>query len=173
MEAPQPQRGRQKTSGSSRSGFRCCSWSCSACSGSSLRNQSGDMQRLDAKTLSLCIAALFIAVVACGRDNRVRPSPYDPAHDLGSLFSDVQLSGIFPDSKEFVDARPRFPAAEIEARYGSGRRTPGFVLRAFVEQNFVLPQPAGDGYHTVAAQSMPEHIKALWPVLTRSPDSAD
>src|SRR2546426_6488877 len=47
------------------------------------------------------------------------------------------------------------------------------LFRSFVEQNFVLPQPAGDGYHTVASQSMPEHIKALWPVLTRPPDSAD
>ena len=102
-----------------------------------------------------------------------RPSAYDPAHDIGSLFSDVQLSGIFPDSKEFVDARPRSDPRTIEARYDSARRTPGFVLRAFVDQNFVLPQPAGDGYHTVASQSMVQHINALWPVLTRSADSAD
>ena len=123
---------------------------------------------------SCCIAALFFAL-ACRPEGgqAVRPSSYDPAHDLGSLFSDVQLSGIFPDSKEFVDARPRFDPAVIAARYDSARRTPGFVLRAFVEQNFVLPQPAGSGYHTVASQSMTEHIKALWPLLTRLPDSAD
>ena len=122
------------------------------------------------------LCAGLLALAACGPSGRpaVRPS-YDPAHDIGPLFSDVQLSGIFPDSKEFVDARPRFPAAEIAARYDSARRTPGFVLRAFVDQNFVLPppQPAGSGYHTVASQSMLEHIKALWPLLTRSPDSAD
>ena len=120
------------------------------------------------------LCAGLLALAACGPSGRpaVRPS-YDPAHDIGPLFSDVQLSGIFPDSKEFVDARPRFPAAEIAARYDSARRTPGFVLRAFVEQNFVLPQPAGNGYHTVASQRMTEHIKALWPLLTRSPDSAD
>ncbi len=46
------------------------------------------------------------------------------------------------------------------------------MLRAFVEQNFLLPQPAGDGYHTVPSQSMVQHINALWPVLTRSADSA-
>jgi alpha,alpha-trehalase len=100
-------------------------------------------------------------------------SSYDPAHDLGSLFSDVQLSGIFPDSKEFVDARPKSTPATIEARYDSARRTTGFVLRTFVDQNFVLPQAAGDGYHTVASQSMVQHVNALWPVLTRRPDSAD
>jgi len=101
-----------------------------------------------------------------------RPSAYDPAHDIGPLFSDVQLAGIFPDSKEFVDARPKSAPATIEARYDSARRTPSFVLRAFVEQSFDLPQPVGGRYRTVASQSMVEHVKALWPVLTREPDSA-
>src|SRR5436309_836844 len=102
-----------------------------------------------------------------------RPSAYDPAHDIGALFSDVQLAGVFPDSKEFVDARPRSAPGAIAARYDSARRAPGFVLRAFVDQNLILPQPAGDGYHTVASQSMVQHVNALWPVLTRSADSAD
>ncbi|HEV8510054.1 MAG TPA: alpha,alpha-trehalase TreF [Gemmatimonadales bacterium] len=121
-----------------------------------------------------CVVALLVAT-ACRPSGRqaVRPTAYDPAHDIGSLFSDVQLSGIFPDSKEFVDARPRLDPSGVEARYDSARRTTGFVLRAFVEQNFLLPQPAGDGYHTVASQSMVAHINALWPVLTRSPDSSD
>jgi len=121
------------------------------------------------------VVALLLAL-GCRPSDRptVRPSvSYDPAHDIGSLFSDVQLSGIFPDSKEFVDAKPRSSPASIEARYDSARRTAGFVLRAFVEQNFVLPQAAGDGYHTVTTQSMQDHIVALWPVLTRSADSVD
>ena len=122
-------------------------------------------------------AVALLLLTACRPSDRqfVRPPSYDPAHDIGPLFSDVQLSGIFPDSKEFVDARPRFAPATIEARYDSARRTTGFVLRAFVAQNFVLPpqQAAGDGYHTVASQSMTAHITALWPVLTRPPDSAD
>src|SRR6266566_4314140 len=33
------------------------------------------------------------------------PARYEPAHDLGVLFHDVQLSGIFEDSKTFADAR--------------------------------------------------------------------
>ena len=120
-------------------------------------------------------AVVLLLLTACRPSNRqaVRPPTYDPAHDIGSLFSDVQLSGIFPDSKEFVDARPRSAPATIEARYDSARRTSGFVLRAFVDQHFVLSEPAGDGYHTVASQSMVQHINALWQVLTRQPDSAD
>ncbi len=121
-----------------------------------------------------CVVAL-VSAVACrpSAQQPSRPSAYDPAHDIGSLFADVQLSGILPDSKEFVDARPRSSPATVEARYDSARRTRGFVLRTFVDQNFVMPQPMGDGYHTVTTQSMREHIVALWPVLTRSPDSAD
>ena len=120
-----------------------------------------------------CVVVLVLA--GCGPSGRpaARPSSYDPAHDIGSLFSDVQLSGILPDSKEFVDAKPRSSPASIEARYDSARRTAGFVLRTFVDQNFVLPQAAGDGYHTVTTQSMQDHILALWPVLTRSADSVD
>ena len=124
---------------------------------------------------SICMSALVFAL-ACRPSDRpaVRPSvSYDPAHDIGALFSDVQLSGIFPDSKEFVDARPRAEPTVIQARYDSARRAPGFVLKDFVDQNFVLPQPAGDGYHTVASQSMVAHVNALWPVLTRRPDSTD
>jgi alpha,alpha-trehalase len=121
-----------------------------------------------------CVGLLLLAL-ACRPSGRqaARPSGYDPAHDIGPLFSDVQLSGIFSDSKEFVDARPRQVPAVVQTRYDSARKAPGFVLRTFVEQNFVLPQPAGDGYRTVASQGMVAHINALWPVLTRRPDSTD
>jgi alpha,alpha-trehalase len=138
---------------------------------------------------------LLALLVGCRPDGQTagRPAAYDPAHDLGALFFDVQLSGVFSDSKEFVDARPRFAPAAIEARYDSARRTAGFVLRSFVDRNFVLPQPAGDGSGNGRPAVRPSgrqtngrpavgpsgrlpmvaHINALWPVLTRQPDSAD
>jgi alpha,alpha-trehalase len=112
---------------------------------------------------------VVVLALACGPSGRpaVRPSFYDPAHDLGPLFHDVQMSGIFPDSKTFVDARPLFPPAEIVARYH------GSDLKAFVQQNFELPRPIGEGFRTDPSQTMAQHIAALWPVLTRQPDSAD
>src|SRR5919199_516498 len=61
---------------------------------------------------------------------------YDPAHDLGPLFRDVQTARVFADSKTFVDARPLRPPAEIAARYVAERDGAGFSLRAFVERNF-------------------------------------
>src|SRR6266542_437455 len=59
-------------------------------------------------------------------------SRYDPAHDLGPLFQDVQVSEIFPDSKTFAAARPRRPPGEIVAAYAAARGAAGFSLRAFV-----------------------------------------
>ena len=101
------------------------------------------------------------------------PARYEPAHDLGQLFHDVQLSGIFEDSKTFADARPRFAPAEIIARYASARSTPQFNLRDFVTQQFDLPRPVGEGFRSDTSQTMEQHIRALWPVLTRPPDTAD
>lgn len=114
------------------------------------------------------LVAIALAA-ACGRGVR----RYDPAHDLGRLFLDVQISGTFPDSKTFVDARPLIAPGAMVARYDSARRSAGFNLAAFVHQNFALPQAAGAVATAAAAPSMEDHIRALWPLLTRPPDSAD
>jgi alpha,alpha-trehalase len=98
---------------------------------------------------------------------------YDPSRALGPLFHDVQMSGIFPDSKTFVDARPRFSPPEIVARYAAARSAPGFSLRTFVEQHFELPRPVGEGFRSDTTRAMEEHIRALWPVLTRTADRPD
>src|SRR5439155_20417740 len=90
------------------------------------------------------------------------PARYEPARDLGRLFHDVQLSGIFEDSKTFADARPRFAPAEIIARYGPVRGAPQFNLRQFVEKHFEVPRPVGEGFRSVTSQTMEQHIRALW-----------
>src|SRR5207302_10855324 len=127
------------------------------------------------------LAGLFMAV-ACSR----APSPtsrtssnlpqppgrYDPT-DLGSLFQAVQLSGIFEDSKTFADARPRFAPQDITARYVSAKSSSQFNLREFVAQQFELPRPVGEGFRSDRSQTMEQHIRALWSVLTRPPDTAD
>ncbi len=98
---------------------------------------------------------------------------YDPSRDLGPLFHDIQLSGLFQDSKTFVDARPLLPPAEIAARYATARTSARLDLLAFVEQHFELPQPVGEGFRTDTSRTMEEHIRALWPDLTRTPDATD
>lgn len=98
---------------------------------------------------------------------------YDPVRELGPLFSDVQLASVFDDSKTFVDARPRSAPGDILKRYADARQKPGFELRAFVEREFEIPRPVGRDFQTDTTQTMEEHIRSLWPVLLRTPDSAD
>jgi alpha,alpha-trehalase len=98
---------------------------------------------------------------------------YQPSRALGSLFHDVQLSDLFPDSKTFVDARPLEPPADIASRYAAERGTPGFALGAFVERHFEMPRSAGADVRADTSRTMAQHVRALWPALTRTPDSAD
>src|SRR5262245_16784133 len=70
------------------------------------------------------------------QQQRQAPERYDPVRDLGGLFKDVQLSGIFEDSKTFVDARPRFAPTEIIKLFTDERRAGAFDLRSFVTKDF-------------------------------------
>ncbi|MDB4898882.1 MAG: hypothetical protein JWN53_690, partial [Gemmatimonadetes bacterium] len=96
---------------------------------------------------------------------------YDPSRDLGPLFHDVQMARVYPDSKTFVDARPLMDPQEIAARYRVARGALGFSLKSFVAQYFEAPAAAGEGIRTDTTQTMEEHIRALWPALTRSADT--
>jgi len=73
--------------------------------------------------------------------------------------------------KTFADAVPNSDPLMILADYRMQRNQSGFDLRHFVELNFTLPQK-GEAYVPPAGQSLREHIDGLWPVLTRSTDSA-
>ena len=98
---------------------------------------------------------------------------YEPSRDLGQLFHDVQMARIYPDGKTFVDARPRDEPSAIVARYLAARAAPGFDLGTFVRENFEAPEAVGGSYQSDRSRTMEEHIRALWPVLTRSADAAD
>src|SRR6058998_2587829 len=128
----------------------------------------------------ICLVAAFTLAAGCRTGTSTRPATalqpparvarYDPAHDLGPLFQDVQLSGIFADSKTFVDARPLLAPAELAGRYTAARGSAGFSLQRFVEQSFELPRPVGEGFHADTARTMEDHIRALWTVLSRPAD---
>ncbi len=126
--------------------------------------------------VGLAVALAFVA--ACQASPREAPpstaaARYDPSRDLGPLFHDVQVSRVFEDSKTLVDARPLLPAAEVVARYAAAGSAAGFDLAAFVERHFEAPQPSGAGVRADTTETMEEHIRALWPALTRTPDAAD
>ena len=124
--------------------------------------------------------ALLLSVLACRSSVTVstpatldQATVYEPSRALGAFFHDVQLSNLFPDSKTFVDARPLDSPAAITARYAAERGSAGFTLRAFVDKNFELPRAAGADFRTGTTRSMEQHSRALWPALTRTPDSTN
>ena len=98
---------------------------------------------------------------------------YDPAHDLGPLFHDVQMARIFPDSKTLVDSRPLEDPSALKARYLAEKEQAGFDLKAFVAKWFAPPVPASTVPGSAATTGMEQHIRDLWPLLTRAADSAD
>src|SRR5678815_547782 len=79
---------------------------------------------------------------------------YEPSRALNGLFHDVQLSGVFPDSKTFVDARPLETPAQITAAYVAERLVSGFSMRTFVEKHFEMPRAAGAGVQTETSLNM-------------------
>jgi len=101
------------------------------------------------------------------------PAIYDASRDLGPLFHDVQMARVFPDSKTFVDSRPRSAPEAIAALYLTERAKPGFDLKTFVSEHFDPPRAAATGVKSDTAQTMEEHIKGLWPSLTRPADTPD
>ncbi len=133
-------------------------------------------------TATVAAAALSIAchggtstpiVGTLSPQSSTTPAVYDASRDLGPLFHDVQMARVFPDSKTFVDSRPRSAPETIAALYLSERAKPGFDLKAFVAEHFDPPHAAVTTVKSDTAQTMEEHIKGLWPSLTRPADAPD
>lgn len=91
---------------------------------------------------------------------------YMPWESLGVLFHDVQMSGIFPDSKTFVDCIPKRNPAEILADYEHEKVSSDFDLADFVSQNFELPAtpPTPELAENTRLQ---DHLHGLWDQLVR------
>ncbi len=92
-----------------------------------------------------------------------------PADRYLELFTNVQKSRIFLDSKTFPDCAPKHDPLDILMHYRRVKRTPEFDLRQFVEDNFWLPDSHADDYTSDPKLTLKEHIDKLWPVLTREP----
>ena len=90
----------------------------------------------------------------------------------GELFTDVQLSSIFPDNKTFVDCTPKRDPKAIVKDYLALKSNPTvrYSLKMFVESNFDLP-PAPPAFNYVQQEKdVTSHIRNLWSVLKREAD---
>lgn len=85
-----------------------------------------------------------------------------------SLFVAVQSSGIFEDSKTFVDSDPIFEVEEINQRYAAQKDKKDFDLQSFVYTHFEIPTTTTSGFMTDTSRTIEEHLLSLWPWLTRS-----
>lgn len=92
-----------------------------------------------------------------------------PDERFGDLFIAVQMSGIFSDSKTFVDAIPLYADETILARYQHQKNQPGFTLQNFVTDNFAIPLDNASHFVTDSSKKAAEHMNILWDVLTRQP----
>ncbi|WP_294356553.1 alpha,alpha-trehalase TreF [uncultured Sphingomonas sp.] len=128
--------------------------------------------------LRAAASALLLAIGGCATMPATSPiatadlAPVQTPADLyGDLFAAVQTQRIFPDGKTFVDAVAKRPAAVIMRDWRAAGAMDDAALRAFVLANFHVPEtgsapaPANGG----KSARMAEHIRRLWPVLTRPP----
>ncbi|MCT4703561.1 alpha,alpha-trehalase [Enterobacteriaceae bacterium H20N1] len=122
--------------------------------------------------MALGCAFVTFTLPATADDNpQIRTQPQPPDALLGPLFTDVQTAKLFPDQKTFADAVPKSDPLMILADYRMQRSQSSFDLKHFVQVNFVLPKE-GEKYVPPEGQTLREHIDGLWPVLTRTTDSA-
>jgi alpha,alpha-trehalase len=107
---------------------------------------------------------MVLTIVACSTNEK--ETLYN-----SSLFHDVQVNSVFPDSKTFVDCTPKKPINEIITDYNSNKGKPDFDLKEFVRLNFDLPIRPKSNFATDQKLTMEQHITRLWPVLTRKADA--
>jgi len=84
------------------------------------------------------------------------------------LFKDVQMSGLFADSKTFADAIPKISYKDILQKYKTHHDD--FTLDAFVKQYFNIVEHE-EIRSQVLKMNIDEHIESLWKVLKKEADA--
>ncbi|MEM1336351.1 MAG: trehalase family glycosidase [Bacteroidota bacterium] len=115
---------------------------------------------------SLFLIAFLSIALACKREQPVTATTLYETE----LFKDVQLAGLYEDSKTFVDLVPQANFIALEKKYLLEREKEGFDLRAFVTDNFMDKSMRSLEFTTDTTKTMYEHIELMWDKLTRGPD---
>lgn len=91
-----------------------------------------------------------------------------PADRYQELFLAVQTSGVFDDSKTFVDCVPIGDPEQILRAYRRCRHDDGFDLAAFVAEHFDEPVEAHSRFVPHVGDDLATHIDRLWDPLTHT-----
>jgi alpha,alpha-trehalase len=94
-----------------------------------------------------------------------------PRQLFPGLFEAIQLSDIFPDNKTFVDATPKRDPKLIMQDYNAQKDKPGFDLKKFATDNFIIPGASTGGFKSDISLGIRKHIDTLWQVLYRRHDT--
>ncbi|MEL6560304.1 MAG: alpha,alpha-trehalase TreF [Bacteroidota bacterium] len=97
---------------------------------------------------------------------------YIPQDDLGELFVDIQMSGIFEDSKTFVDSNPKSSPQAIVDEYQKVKGQKDFNLKQFVFRNFDVPTEQSSGKTIDNSEDLTTHLINHWDYLSRDPDDS-
>ncbi len=111
--------------------------------------------------LLLLLLSSFMVILATAQQT--------PDKIYGQLFTDVQSSSLFADSKTFVDCTPKRSPQAIVADYIKIKNSKNFSLAKFVSNNFTL-QKQPNVTNTKEDKSIETHINDLWKVLQRAED---
>jgi alpha,alpha-trehalase len=113
---------------------------------------------------------LFVLLfVSCGTQSQTE---YVDVYG-SSLFRDVQLAAVFPDSKTFADCIPKSSWSEVIRAYERQKSEPDFDLAKFVSNNFELPVRPKVAHTIDTTLVIEKHLSQLWEVLKREPDKHD
>ena len=93
-----------------------------------------------------------------------------PSVQFGELFREVQMKGIFHDSKTFADMHYDESAEEILVDYHKHKNEPEFDLKAFVQRHFTVPNERPTVAPAEGSQSVDGYIANLWDVLRQQTD---
>lgn len=115
---------------------------------------------------------LVTLAFAAGAQAHAQQYPDPPQVLFQDLYSAVEMEHVFADSKEFADAVPKSPPAEILKLYRSQKPRSRPELKQFVEEHFDLPQPALDLAPAATPAPLQEHITTLWDHLKREARTA-
>lgn len=121
---------------------------------------------------NLIFAALFVS--GCTHDDRDRPDRkimVDFQKELTELLDTVQLSGLFTDSKTFVDFPLIKSPDSVISQFLIQKKESNFDLSFFVYCNFDTTPARHEVYATNPRHTITKHIDTLWTVLSRYPDS--
>ncbi|MFC3180563.1 trehalase family glycosidase [Cypionkella sinensis] len=89
---------------------------------------------------------------------------------LSDLFTDLHMSGLWPDEKAISDSILLFPAADILSAYHTAKVRGPVDLKAFYAAHFRPVAAHETAYHTNPDHSPKQHLAAIWPHLIRPAD---